>query len=304
MTSTVSDDDPGRQQARSPSPPTGRVVRVVELLADTADGTLSLAEIVRLTGLSRATAHAIVTELSVHGWVRRDPADGTFDLGPRFLALARTAIRTDPLADIAGEPLRRLAAERSVGCFLAQLVDDDTITVVDHARPDDTTAPGNADSHPLMTQGRRIRLRPPISREFIAWADADIRAAWLARAPEASRTRLAMVLDAIVERGYSIERLTPEHTAVIDALGALDSVPGPLRTRVSDLLSELTTIDYLPGELIGEVSAVTVGAPIVDDGRVVAAIVSCPNSTMPAADLIDLGAATRAAADTVTAALR
>lgn len=57
---------------------------------------LSLAELVAVTGLSRATAHRLAVALEVHGLLRRDDA-GRFALGPRLTggdlpALARPAL--------------------------------------------------------------------------------------------------------------------------------------------------------------------------------------------------------------------
>ena len=74
---------------------------------------------------------------------------------------------------------------------------------------------------------------------------------------------------------------------------------------MGDLLSELTTIDYLPEEMTGDITAVTVGAPIFDtNGDVIASIVMCPETTMGATEFTRVGDATRSAADQVSAYLR
>lgn len=53
------------------SPPTARVVRIVEMLA-AAMQPKTVSEIAASTGISRATATAVVNELEAAGWVARD----------------------------------------------------------------------------------------------------------------------------------------------------------------------------------------------------------------------------------------
>ncbi|MFW0796656.1 helix-turn-helix domain-containing protein [Gordonia sp. CPCC 205515] len=301
MTQTVGDSADGRQPAARPaSPPTARVISIIELLGRSSTTNRpdapNLAEIVRSTGLSRATAHAIMGELVDHGWAIRDPADGTFSIGPAFVTLARTTVDADHLTRWARPAIHDLAARIGAPVFVARRTTPDTVTITDRTGPDDDTA--------WFTIGQTLRLRPPICREFITGASAADRAAWIASAPASVRTRLDLVLTAVANRGYSVERMTDEHLTMLDALPALSSASDQLRSRVGDLLAELTRIDYLPDELTGDVAAVTVGAPVVNPGgQVVASIVACPNATMPADDLRALGTATRMAADAVSRAL-
>ncbi|NED70556.1 IclR family transcriptional regulator, partial [Streptomyces sp. SID10244] len=79
-------------------------------------------------------------------------------------------------------------------------------------------------------------------REFLAWETAEVRAEWIAQAPETTRTRLRLVLDVVAERGYSIERMTDDHVAMVDALSSLDTMSDGLRAKVGDLLTELSVI--------------------------------------------------------------
>ncbi|MGC5248162.1 helix-turn-helix domain-containing protein [Gordonia sp. DT219] len=285
---------------RSPSPPTARVVQVIEALcAD--EHPLTLADIVRRTGHSRATAHAVVTELCNREWVMRLP-DGTYTTGSRLIGLAAGITRADHLTRRARPTLDALAGELGVDCFVARRVGDE-IVIVDHRpRPDHTGADGTA-------AGSALPLRPPVCREFIAWEPAEVRAEWIAQAPVALRTRLGLALDAVRERGASIERMTDDHVAVLTALNSLErtAVPQGVRSQVGELLGHLTAIDYLPAELAaaaGErVAVVTVGAPVLDaSGSVVASVVSCPNRSIAVPELDRIVAATRAAAEQLGAA--
>jgi DNA-binding IclR family transcriptional regulator len=67
----------------------------------------SLADLVDVTGLSRATAHRLATALEAHGMVRRDD-EGRFALGARLIALGRAAIESVPLAAAAADALEEL----------------------------------------------------------------------------------------------------------------------------------------------------------------------------------------------------
>ncbi len=312
MTQTVGEAADARQQVTrasgppqdrsSHSPPTNRVIRIIELLASPQQPPLSLAEIVRRTGLSRATAHAIVGELIEHGWVLRDSRTGAFTVGPAFAALARATGSADNVARWASTCAHELSDRFDLAAFVAQRIAPDLITVTDHVVP---ARSRDREESPWFRHGRQVRLRPPICREFIAYESAESQAAWIAQAPDSIRSRLRQVLQTVAERGYSIERMTDDHVAMIEALGTLDSVSDRLRARVGDLLTELSAIDYLPAELDGEVAAVTVGAPIIDSsGLVVASIVVCPNTTLPAADLRTLAEAVHAAASSISARLR
>ena len=93
---------------RSPSPPTGRTVEIVTVIAD--DGPLTLADIVRRTRHSRATAHAVVSELAARGWVNRT-GDGHFTVGPALRDLAVSIAHADPVSRFARPVLEDLAAE-------------------------------------------------------------------------------------------------------------------------------------------------------------------------------------------------
>lgn len=273
---------------------------MLELLADPSVTSLTLADVVRRTGQSRATAHAIVSELVDQRWAVRDRTTGTLGVGPAFAALAARMTTADAIVDRARPVMADLSQTLGMPCFVARRVDAETITVA--AQTWHQPGRRSADAElPWLTGGRPIRLRPPISREFFAWATADERDRWISRAPAALRTRLQCALSAVADRGYSIERMSDDYVALADAVNSLGTVSDSLRARMGDMLAELTTIDYLPDELHGDVPVITVGAPIFDDGVVVASLVACPRTTLPAVDVDAIGRAVRRAADDISA---
>ena len=88
----------------------GVLDKAVDLLDALEARPLSLAELVTITGLPRATAHRLATALERRGLVRRD-GEGRFMLGARLLALGHAAAETWPLATAAAEPLATLRDE-------------------------------------------------------------------------------------------------------------------------------------------------------------------------------------------------
>ncbi|RMI31041.1 hypothetical protein EBN03_19755 [Nocardia stercoris] len=275
------------------SPPTKRVVRAVELLSRHPAERLSLARIVRATGMSRATAHAVLTQLTAEGWTVRD-ADGNYGLGLELVTVARRAEASFPLRRRALPALRELAAGHDVPVFLAER-EADSILI--------TEVVGDP-SVPWIRAGRRLPKAPPLCREFIAWAPEPERRAWLDSAIPAHRERLAVVLDAIAERGYSVERLADDSRPMMDVLAALRNSPAtdPLRQGLGALITDLITIDYLPDELGEHNAVVSIAAPITSaGGEVIASVVACPDTTLSKAGIHELAAATVAAAGTVAA---
>lgn len=270
------------------------MVRVIELLADNPDATMTVADIVRRTRFSRATAHAVLSQLTRHGWVTRE--DGHFSIGAGFVALARHAERGYPLRRLAAPLLHELATDLDVPVFLAER-EGTRITVTELV---------GLPAMDWIRPGRHIALRPPVCREFIAWSPEDEVERWIESAAPGARNRLREVLEVICDRGFAVERLTADHAEMLDTLATLRDSPvsDTLRTRVASLLTELTTIDYLPSESVGHVAVVTIGAPVIDPtGSVVASIVACPNREMPAEDLQQMGQAVAATADRVARAL-
>ncbi|WP_232535346.1 IclR family transcriptional regulator [Nocardia terpenica] len=286
--------DAGQDPSALASPPTHRVVQVIELLSRRPTEQLSLARIVRHTGLSRATAHAVLTQLTADGWTVRDD-DGAYGLGLRLLTVARRAEAAFPLPRLALGTLRELARRHGFPVFLAER-DGDAIAITEVV---------GTPSVPWIRQGRRLPLAPPVAREFIAWAPDSEQRAWLDRADPAHRDRLVTVLDAVRHRGYSVERLADDATPMLEALAALRNSPvtDPLRHRLGTMIADLITIDYLPHELGPHNAVVTIAAPIHLGPTVPAALVLCPDTHLSAPTLATLGTATKSAADTLSTQL-
>lgn len=80
----------------------GVLDKAVVVLDALEAGPLALGDLVKATGLPRATAHRLAVALEDHALVRRDP-DGRFTLGLRLIALGRAAADAYPLG-VAARP--------------------------------------------------------------------------------------------------------------------------------------------------------------------------------------------------------
>jgi DNA-binding IclR family transcriptional regulator len=268
------------------SPPTRRVVAVVELLASRPDSRQALADICRDLGISRSTGHAILHTLCDCDWAIRDPHSGRYSLGP---AIARIWRQATPLHRILREPLQQCAVAIGMPMCMSE-VRGGSIVVVDAA------AVGPA--QPPVPAGVRLPFIAPFGREFVAWAPRADRTAWVEAAGpvrDVFRARINKVLTEIRNRGYGIERLSDPLLRVYAALQALDIgvQRDPISARLAAALADLTVVDVLPGEFAEAESCAlaTISAPVFDTvGRVVMSVSAQPYRRLSARELRDVGA--------------
>lgn len=283
---TVDADEPERQPA---SPPTERVVAIMQLLGSQPARGFTLAEIARELGISRATGHAILTTLAGHQWLVRD-ATGTYSWGPGIASLTR------PAGDrIFHGILQNLAESTATQVFLARR-DGNTLVVVDSA--------GESASGVRIDRRLRMPLVAPFGRDYLAWSSPSAQRAWLqgvGKPSSALTRRMTAVLNEIRERGYVIERLSREYVQVYAALRALgaDDEPDAITARLARAFADLTVIDVLASELAGHSthSIATISAPIFDqDGVVVMSITAAPFTELTRAQVAHFGQQLRAEA--------
>lgn len=274
------------ESGQDPSPPTRRVVAIVELLADRADAPLTLAEICRELGISRSTGHAILTTLCSSNWVLRDPVSGRYSLGA---GLPTASLPTAPMSRMLREPLRLLCSAIGMAACISEL-SGGSIAVIEAASPGSTRPPVQA--------GVRLPLVAPFGREFVAWAPTATRNAWLAAAGPVNDVfcaRMPKVLNEIQNRGYGIERLSDPLLKVFAALVALEdgNVPDPVAVRLAGAVADLTIVDFLPSELalIEEYPLATISAPIFDgQGNVVMSVSAQPYKRLTFKEVRGIGA--------------
>ncbi|GAY16337.1 helix-turn-helix domain-containing protein [Mycobacterium sp. shizuoka-1] len=280
--------DPAQTAGQASSPPTGRVIAVMEMLGADPARQFSLAEISRGLGISRATGHAILATLVAHEWVTRDPRSARYSWGPAIASLAKPA-------DLFRGELQALAAATGTQVYLARR-EANSLVIVDVA--------GESVTAPRIGRGTRTPFVAPFGRDYVAWSPPVAQRAWLEAIglpSDALRARISAVLDETRTRGYVVERLTREYLRVYSALQALsgDGEVDAITAQLARAFADLSVIDVLPDELGdgAEHSIATVSAPIAAaDGAVVMSVTAAPFATLDAAAITGLGAQVRRAA--------
>lgn len=284
------------------SPPTARVIDVVEALAARPGERWSLTDLARRTGMTRATAHAVVSTLVDRGWVHRDE-DKNYSIGPALTVLGRELAAARPTEQLAHDAAAKLAAEVGWTCVVVQRstgvpADTDAVVVTDVL-----AAPGRSSS---VAVGNKVPFVAPFGPAFAAWAEREEQEEWLASADRinpALGERLRRVLPAVRARGYSLERSDPASSAAFAVLGQLqDDVFGDaVREVLGRVLADLTQVDFVGAELRGRHEVTSIAAPVFDSaGRVTLNLSLHPHGALAAAELRALGEAVAAAAVSVT----
>ncbi|MGH3954423.1 MAG: MarR family transcriptional regulator [Mycobacterium sp.] len=225
------------------SPPTVRVVRIVEMLA-AATQPKSLSEIAATTGISRATATAVVNELEAAGWVARDD-ELRYRVG---LALPRAVEATMPreIQDV----LARIAGTAQAGATVSR-ISAKTLTVVAKAQAGRRAVAGFA-------VGQSIPLAFPAGSAVMPWRSSDERAQWLGTARGLSARSGQRLVQQVSDCGYVVYRPDHDDTGMVDLLSDLlgsvgsEVMEAALRERLLRQLSRLTSRPYSRDELTSD----------------------------------------------------
>jgi DNA-binding IclR family transcriptional regulator len=244
---------------------------VIELLAAATEYRLRFSDVVRELGLTQATAHAILTTLSDRGWIDRDPIDKTFSLGPALAVVATRVETARPLAHSARMTALSLAGEFGYATSVVERVGDSlVITAFEDAGRRSGGAPGE-----------RIRYAPPFGVAFAAWDTPEEQRAWIERSAATNAVltrRLEEVLARTRQRGFDVDCTTPALTRAAHVMGTLpsDGLPDHVREITDQLLTEFTTIGFLPDDDSArqEQPVATIAAPVFDPRGRVAMIVA------------------------------
>lgn len=246
------------------SPPTDRVVQILDFLASRPAQRYGVSELARRVGLSKPTCLGIVTSLTEAGYLVRDPADKTYRLGPSLITLGHRAQESMRVSPAAREHLRRLSARYDAPAALSAVVDD-RITLLDLVAP-----PG---ARPGVEVGQSYPFAPPVGLMFVLWDDAAEQD-WLRRQPtiplRTDTARLKRVVASCRADGYLVERQTPGGRRLYALMAGMPTeLPDELRALLGELVSDIGERVYLRGE--GSVRAKhdvsVISAPVFDHYR-------------------------------------
>lgn len=226
--------------SHAPSPPTRRVIAVMGLLAG-ADRPLTTTQIATALDISRATATAVLHELELAEWVRRDH-DLAYATGPGFARLARTDDRLPQAAAVLAE----LAKRTGCGVTMSDIGSDALVVVAKQH--------GGARVIPGIPLGIRIPLAFPAGAAVMPWRSKQEQQTWLTTSEHGGRAGAA-VLKCVRSYGVSVFRPRSDDAGLVDVLAdVLDVVGGELhnaglRRRVLAQLADLTSRPYTAAEL-------------------------------------------------------
>ncbi|CAJ1579371.1 IclR family transcriptional regulator [[Mycobacterium] wendilense] len=233
--------------AERASPPTARVVAILEFLARHPHDRFGLSELARRVELSKPTCLGILTTLTESGYLVRDVGDNgrdkTYRLGPALIALGHTAQESLRVSPAARAELRRLSEAHQTTAALSAVVDD-RITLLE------LVAPAGLDVG--VRVGQSYPFAPPVGLMFVLWDDEALRA-WLAKAPTIPLRTESDRYDAVIAEcrasGYLVERLTPGGRRLYALMAGMPTaLPDELRALLGELVSDIGERVYLRSE--------------------------------------------------------
>ncbi|MBJ7337686.1 helix-turn-helix domain-containing protein [Mycolicibacterium sp.] len=254
------------------SPPTQRVVSILDFLARHPHDHFGLSELARRLGLSKPTCLGILTTLTESDYLIRDASDKTYRLGPRLISLGHTAQESMRVNPAAREVLRELSTTFDTTAALSAVIDD-RITLLE------LVGPPHADVG--VRVGQSYPFAPPVGLMFVLWDDDALRS-WLAKEPtiplRTDTERLDRVVTECREAGYLVERLTPGGRRLYAMMAGMSStLPHELRALLGELISDVGERVYLASEndsarLRHDISVIS--APVFDHHRHQAMVLS------------------------------
>ena len=222
------------------SPPTARVIAIIDFLGRHPHDRFGVSELARRLGLSKPTCLGIVTTLTDADYLVRDPRDKTYRLGPALISLGHTAqesLRVDPAARA---ELRRLSAISGTTAALSAVIDD-RITVLE------LVGPAGVDVG--VRVGQSYPFAPPVGLMFVLWDDVALRD-WLAKEPTIPLRTDGERMDRVVHEcrcaGYLVERLTPGGRRLYALMSGMSSrLPDELQALLAELVADIGERVYL-----------------------------------------------------------
>jgi DNA-binding IclR family transcriptional regulator len=250
------------------SPPTERVIRLLDLLARRPAEGLSLSELSRRLDISKATGLGIAGALTRAGYLVRTEDTKTYTLGPALLGLGRAASEAFPSLAFARPELRRLNHELGLAASVSTLAGD-KILLLDRTGPQ-----GELDR--MLQAGQRYPYTPPSGCVLAAWLSDEEIDQWLTEYPEVSMDEsldhLRALVDAVREHGYIVERMSDLSVGALTMLAGLDGhdIPAPAAAAIANMVSNLAERHYVSRQLRpgGRYAVTFVASPSFDaDGR-------------------------------------
>lgn len=166
---------------------------------------MTISELARALGINKGTMRDLLETLRRHGWLQRDEALKTYQLGPRLARLGMAALGQLDLASVARGPMAELA-ERVRGAVLLLVPHGDRATIVDKVDR------GRVAVEVSANVGSRIRLAAgACGKVFLAYGDGldvDRALAEIGRPTPNTMTdprQYALELERVRRQGYATD---------------------------------------------------------------------------------------------------
>jgi DNA-binding IclR family transcriptional regulator len=255
------------------SPPTERVVAILDFLAKHPHERFGLSELARRLSLSKPTCLGILTTLTESRYLLRDAQDKTYRLGPQLISLGHTTQESMRVNPAARDELRQLSTACATPAALSAVIDD-RITLLELVGPPGTDVG--------VRVGQSYPFAPPVGLMFVLWDDTALQD-WLAKVPtiplRTDSGRLHRVIAECRGGGYLVERLTPGGRRLYALMAGMSNrLPDELQALLGELISDIGERVYLlseaePGEQQRHDVSV-ISAPVYDHHRRQAMVVS------------------------------
>ncbi|MGW5383525.1 helix-turn-helix domain-containing protein [Nocardia sp. NPDC003963] len=295
------------QRGESASPPTARVIDIMDFLVRHQGAQPGLSEVARRCAISKPTCLAILTELTVRGYLRCDPDTKTYRLGPAMVTAGRAAQRDFALDPVVSEQLESLSRRFDAMCVASSRVGDEFM-VLEVAAP-----PG---TRPRVSVGQIVPVALPTALMYLLWQsdealEQQMRAehTWTTGVDLGDLRRMAVECRTV---GYLVERLSPTLERVYRILGSATApdLSPELRGLITELIAGMGQRRVLLHDELresGPDSTHRVGviaAPTFDRAGDQALLLAVNVQTdLTVAEIAERGSALKAAADTITTEL-
>jgi DNA-binding IclR family transcriptional regulator len=281
------------------SPPTRRVVEIVELLSERGGVPTRLSDIVKHLGLNQATAYVIMKELVDAGWATRDPVDKTFAIGGALVSLARNIDHSPLVGQAARAVAQAVAADTGYAASVSERAGNQLVITAFIA------AQGAGDNQWHAAVGDRLPFAAPFGPAYAAWDGEHGRRAWIERSgvtSHAFRVQLEQFLEDTLNQGFSVERMSPEMVSVIPMMTKLqaEALSDAMRDHLEEVLLEITSIPLAKASSQRRSYVGAITAPVFNPAKTVTHNISVhPFIDLPARRIDHIGRRLRGAADAV-----
>ena len=188
------------------SPPTSRVVAILEALAG-SEGSVASSALARSLDLSTSTVSLILAALADAKYVERLP-DRSYRLGVGLMRLLSSLERRFPILGVANEELAQLSAVSGCGASISRVGADNQEVIL-------ATGPTQQLG---ITPGVRVPIDPPTGTIAMAWRPQAAVDDWLSNVPSAVRENTRKGLTQVKTLGYAVYGIRPDAGSTIDRL--------------------------------------------------------------------------------------